>query len=57
MSAAGEVAIHRTQVHGHGFLFYWTCSCGKSGQPTTNGRATSGRDRHLRAALKRASNG
>lgn len=42
-------AEHRAEVHGYGFLFYWACSCGKSGQPTTGGRARANRDRHLRA--------
>jgi len=47
---------HRAEVFGYGFMFYWACSCGRSGQPTTNGRATAGRDRHLKAVKKGARN-
>jgi hypothetical protein len=50
--AAVVTVDHQADVHGYGFLFYWACSCGKSGKPTTNGRASAGRDRHLRAVRK-----
>ena len=43
---------HRVLVTGN-VTFTWSCSCGRSGTPTTEGRATTARDRHLRAAYRR----
>lgn len=45
---APEAETLRCDVHGYGFQFYWACECGRSGKPTTNGRASAGRDRHRR---------
>lgn len=59
MSAAQweqEVAVlraeHRAMVGGD-VLWQWSCSCGRSGLPTTRGRAAAGQDRHLSAERKK----
>lgn len=44
---------HNVQVSGN-VWWIWSCSCGKgSSTGTTQGRATAGRDRHLRAEHRR----
>lgn len=48
-----ETVVHRAEIHGYGFMFYWSCACGASGQPTTNGRAVGGRARHFAAVRRR----
>lgn len=45
-------AEHQVIVSGN-VWWNWACSCGKSGRPTTQGRAAAGRDRHLTAERKR----
>lgn len=53
--AVVETVVHVAITHGYGAAFHWSCTCGASGPPTaTYGRANGGRNRHLRAALKRA---
>lgn len=39
---------HRVTVGGN-VRWAWSCSCGKRGLDTTQGRAIAGRDRHLQA--------
>lgn len=43
----------KAHLHGYGFLFYWICDCGRSGKPTTSGRAEAARCAHLRAHTRR----
>ena len=46
-------AEHRAQVWSSAMQWGWSCSCGKGGSTTTNGRAASARDKHLTAERKR----
>jgi len=39
----------KAAIHGYGFLFYWICDCGRSGKPTSAGRAQAARAAHLKA--------
>ena len=48
-----EAGHGNAYVTGSAMYYYWVCSCGKSGQMTTAGRAAAGKDRHLTAAAKR----
>lgn len=43
---------HHVTVGGN-VWWSWSCSCGKQGANTTQGRAHDGRDRHLRAERRR----
>lgn len=44
---------HHYVIVGGNVCWSWSCSCGKGGVPTTQGRALAGKDRHLQAERRR----
>lgn len=46
------LADHLTTVGGN-VSWSWSCTCGKRGLDTTQGRALAGRDRHLQAQRRK----
>lgn len=44
---------HQAQIWSSAMQWGWSCSCGKGGSCTTNGRAAAARDKHLNAERKR----
>jgi hypothetical protein len=49
-----ETIVHKAGVFSSGLGWWWSCTCGQTGQPTTEGRAYGGRRRHMTAARRRA---
>lgn len=44
---------HHLVTVGGNVRWSWSCSCGRRGLDTTQGRALAGRDRHLQAERRR----